>query len=74
MGDVNCVAGGEVSGGREYWTPNMQVFKDCLTTNGLGPVRTVEKFFTWANCRLHNATFKRLDRMLAYHSWFSTRT
>ncbi|XP_074363689.1 uncharacterized protein LOC141704347, partial [Apium graveolens] len=72
MGDFNCVLGlNEISGGREHWTPDMQVFKDCLINNGLGPIRTVGDVFTWSNRRDQNLVLKRLDRMVGNAAWFN---
>lgn len=72
LGDFNCVTSlDEISGGREHWTPDMQVFKDCLTTAGLGHVRTIGNIFTWTNKRLLSPVSKRLDRMVTNANWFS---
>lgn len=48
LGDFNYMVNlFKVSGGREHWTPDMQAFKDRITSNGLGHVRTVGDLFTW---------------------------
>ncbi|KAL8091468.1 hypothetical protein AgCh_033902 [Apium graveolens] len=64
----------EISGGREHWTPDMQVFKDCVTDLGLGHVRTLGELFTWTNKRPQDPVLKRLDRMIANALWFNTFT
>lgn len=75
LGDFNCVTDiGEVRGGREHWTPEMQIFKDRLTSNGLGHVRTMGNLFAWTNCTPQNTILKRLDHMIANQVWFSTHT
>lgn len=75
LGDFSCVVSlDEISGGREHWTPDMQVFKDCLSNSGLGQVRTVGKVFTWTNKRAQSPILKRLDRMVANAHWFNIFT
>ncbi|XP_074374175.1 uncharacterized protein LOC141714560 [Apium graveolens] len=75
LGDFNCVTSlGEVSGGREHWTPEMQSFTDCLANCGLDTVRTVGNIHTWTNKRLASPIFKRLDRMVANGVWFNSFT
>ncbi|XP_074347302.1 uncharacterized protein LOC141686147 [Apium graveolens] len=59
----------EISGGREHWTPAMQVFKDHLSNYGLGPIRTVGDVFTWTNKREQTPVLKRLDRMVGNAAW-----
>ncbi|XP_074328140.1 uncharacterized protein LOC141666056 [Apium graveolens] len=71
LGDFNCtIALEEGMGGKEHFTPDMQVFKNCITSNGLGEVRTLGDNFTWYNKRPNNPIFKRLDRMLGNSHWF----
>ncbi|XP_074374164.1 uncharacterized protein LOC141714549 [Apium graveolens] len=68
LGDFNCVTSlGEISGGREHWTPDMQVFKDFLAHCGLGSVRTVGD-------REASPINKRLDRMVSDGAWFNLFT
>ncbi|XP_074352152.1 uncharacterized protein LOC141691301 [Apium graveolens] len=75
LGDFNCVLGiNEISGGGEHWTPDIQVFKDCVTDLGLGHVRTLGKLYTWTNKRSQDLVLKRLDRMIANALWFNTCT
>ncbi|XP_074363513.1 uncharacterized protein LOC141704083 [Apium graveolens] len=75
LGDFNCISSlGEVVGGREHWTPEMQCFKDCLNDNGLESLRTVGDNYTWTNKRLNDPVFKRLDRMVANSAWFNAFT
>ena len=72
-GDFNCVLHlDEVSGGRERWTPDMEAFKDCHQSAGLGHVKTLGDAFTWYNNRPEQPIFKRLDRMVANKEWFGT--
>ncbi|XP_074342521.1 uncharacterized protein LOC141680108 [Apium graveolens] len=65
---------GEISSGREHWTPGMQVFKDCLASCSLDRVRTVGDNFTWTNKCIINPVFKCLDRMVANGVWFNLFT
>ncbi|XP_074346531.1 uncharacterized protein LOC141685321 [Apium graveolens] len=75
LGDFNCEVNlSEISGGREHWTPGMQVFKDCLASCGLDKVRTMGDNFTWTNKRIINPVFKCLDRMFANGVWFNLFT
>ncbi|KAL8122725.1 hypothetical protein AgCh_010922 [Apium graveolens] len=75
LGDFNCVTNiSEISGGREHFTPDMQVFQECLANCGLDMVRTVGDTFTWSNKRLLNPVFKCLDRMVANGAWFNLFT
>ncbi|XP_074323205.1 uncharacterized protein LOC141660143 [Apium graveolens] len=64
----------EILGGREHWTPDMQVFKDILFSSGLHVVNTVGDTFTWTNKHAHAPIFKRLDRMIANSHWFQAFT
>lgn len=50
----------------------MQVFKDCITGVGLDHVRTVGDHFTWSNNKPSSLVHKKLDRLLANASWFTT--
>ncbi|KAL8091471.1 hypothetical protein AgCh_033905 [Apium graveolens] len=75
LGYFNCVLDiDEISGGREHWTPDMQIFKDCVTDLGLGHVRTLGELFTWTNKRSQVPILKRLDRMIVNALWFNTFT
>ena len=70
-GDFNCMLHlSEVIGGKEHWTPDMQSFKDCLQSSGLGHLNTSGDLYTWTNKRLHAPIYKRLDRFLANKEWF----
>ena len=74
-GDFNSVIHlNEIQGGREHWTPDMQSFKDCVQTAGLGHIKTMGDKFTWYNNRPEDPIFKRLDRMLANKEWFASFT
>ncbi|XP_074342356.1 uncharacterized protein LOC141679887 [Apium graveolens] len=73
LGVFNCVTSlGEISGGREHWTPAMQAFKDCLANCGLDNVRIVGDIFTWTNKCQNNPVLKRLDTMIANGHWFNS--
>lgn len=60
----------EVVGGREYWIPDMQNFRDCIANAGLGHIKIVGPLHTWTNKRLRNPILKRLDRILGNQDWF----
>ncbi|XP_074351344.1 uncharacterized protein LOC141690440 [Apium graveolens] len=75
LGDFNYVLGiKEISGGMEHWTPDMQVFKVCVSDLGLGHVRTLGELFTWTNKHPQDPVLKILDRMIANALWFNTFT
>lgn len=55
MGDFNSILDvDEALGSNERWTPDMQSFRDCIATAGLGHINTVGSHFTWTNKRLND--------------------
>ena len=73
MGDFNCILGlNEVKGGREYWTPNMQRFKYCVTAANITTLRTLVDTLTWYNKNPSAPIFKKLDRVLVNSKWMHT--
>ena len=69
-GDFNCILNiTEACGGREFWTPAMQRFKDCVNSAGITDLRSVGDSFTWYNKNPAAPIFKRLDRVFVNSVW-----
>lgn len=60
----------EAIGGKDHWTMDMQNFRGCIASAGLGHIKTIGSLFTWTNKRPLNLIQERLDRLLKNEDLF----